>query len=297
MKLGRCYNIAFSSDENKIVTISRDVFLWDLITKKKIKSKHVLSNPCQILIDRSSEYIYIKNTSGIISRINFDLSMMNTFNQIKIEGPNMIQNRENNTIINSDWNGNIYFLDKENLEISNPCNLGNTMITHLQDLGNKFGFAFLVTPKWVDDNKSMEKPYIIISDWKMENMQKVQFNYNEIKYFSIDMESMKILVRVRKDDRDFYIELLNLSNTSILFSKKLDVEYSGNACEINSKYNNFCYLDKDKIVIHELTSLRIIKEVMLNYPSSLTLSPSGKYLGIGGWENSKIIDNANYSEI
>ena len=70
LKLQSCYNLSFSGNGELLVTLPRNIVVWDVAARTKRFRVHPLSNPSHCDVDPSGEIMALKNTSGQIALIN-----------------------------------------------------------------------------------------------------------------------------------------------------------------------------------------------------------------------------------
>lgn len=178
MNIGRSFDIAFTPDAETAVTISRDVFTWDLTGGRKIASKNMISNPSFVCIEPSGKRCIAKNTSGqLISFTLANLAIVASSTGLGKEGPRPLISPDSRRVIDSSWSGMIQLMDGHDLKPKQQVSIPHSMVSQATMSKNGKEVAFVVTPIRDGTMNEGDHPYVLVSDWKLKTMKRVDFAY------------------------------------------------------------------------------------------------------------------------
>src|SRR5690349_17214543 len=70
LKLQRCYEVAFSDSGSFLVTLSRDVVVWDVESRSKRFRVHPFSHPSHCSARPDGSQLVVKSTAGQIALLD-----------------------------------------------------------------------------------------------------------------------------------------------------------------------------------------------------------------------------------
>lgn len=290
MTIDESYSIQFSHDDSTAFSIGKNLSKWDLATQNKTAEQHPLDDPSGLSVNSTDKDILVKNTSGVLARVTAEtLRVLQTADLFHFEGCGPIFSPDPSRFVDENGHGGIDVLDIEEFRPVHSLRTDGVSIKQLRSVRNGKGLAFTAEPKW-DPTTDLKLPsYITTVDWNLSNFLRLPFNFKSIFDFSTDIKSERWLIIGTRPKKGFVAEFYDLSQSEPLFSRQIEVTGSGFAGAINESRGYFCYTQPSGVILHDLHDFRILDELSIEYPCSLTVSPSGRYLGIGSWNRGLIL--------
>lgn len=267
----------FSSDMSLFVTIGNPIKLWDLKSKKKIKTIKTITHSCNISFSKNNDLLMVKNTSGEIAihDINDESKIIKT--GIGYEGSNFLITQNGLSIIDSSWDGH-FIIWKTKTGEAEFYKKFPFMIR--QNLYSKYldKYYFNITGLEAKSN-------FLTLDSSLNTFKEVNFDsLYEIWKSDINLKGDLIAIMAlnkNSSQRVFCLSIFDLEKNKLLeFIELKDFSY-GNV-EWHPSGKLIVVSEKLKVSFIKYPNLEVISVLEVNlYAQHIKISPDGKFIVIG----------------
>ncbi len=286
LKLKKCYEVEFSQTGNLLVTVSRDVVLWDVPTRKKRFRAHPLSNPSYCAVDPSEDHIVVKNTTGQISIIDsVDGALHRTIDRrTGNEGSNILYSPSGEHLVDGSWDGQLTVRSATTGAIEFEKAFPDEMIMRIT--------YNPVADKWfVAHQIKLSHPgkpdYLSIWDWPFsEPSDLIEFPKKNVRHMAVSPDASMLCITDTST-----LHLVDLSSRTLLDWAPLAF-CSGSLISWSPDSSEIAFVERGGVTFCSTNPLRKTHLVPLDYPSAVNYSPDGKLVALGDWTSGLLMDRA-----
>ncbi len=151
LDIRKSFKVAFSPQSERLATLSRDVFMWNVSTKRKILRAHPLPHPAYCSFSPSGKELAVKGTSGQIVTIDSKAGkvLCDFDNSGDGEGANLLYSPCGDYIVDGSWAGQVFVRRTQSGEIEYVREFPDEMIkaAHHSDQGRTWLFQHVPKAK------------------------------------------------------------------------------------------------------------------------------------------------------
>lgn len=168
---------------------SKKIEVYDSTSFKKVAEFRNIRHPSSIAFSSDSRLMAVKNTSGLINLYNLvEMSFITSFQPSEREGSNILFTPDNENILSSDWDGNIYRINIHSEKIETIRQYENFLLEKMDYDEQKKRFYMIASQKRSDKNMEPTDDYSILIEWQYPFVEsslrerKISYKTYDVKY-------------------------------------------------------------------------------------------------------------------
>jgi WD40 repeat protein len=284
-RIRRSFETAFSPDGDLLATVGRDVTIWSVSDRKRLRSTRMVSHPSSLAFSPDSAHLLVKSTRG-------DLHMCATASADPVyhfqspahnEGPGPLFVSDD-SIVDANWSGEIRLRQLFDGEERVVWRGASQMIV---DVSATFGcWACAVSAK--HDHPDFAHPdgadLVVVSDFpRLNAFRSLKARWRNLK--SIALSPTGQLLAVRQGFGTPLIEVRRIATGEAVASSVCPIGGTGAALAWAPDGATLVLVSDGGFSFRETTTLREVGWLPSEYPSSVAFSPSGRLVALGDWSN------------
>jgi WD40 repeat protein len=290
-KLKRAYELAFSPDAKVVATIGRDVIFWSTATRKRLLSVHPLSHPSHIDFSPDGASLAIKSTSGRIVILDAAKGRIVTdcANQTEGEGAPVYFTRDGHSVVDASWDGTLSIRSASDEEVTHRESVGG-MVSNLSANADRRFFAYTIGRRAPSPKVSPPHDLIVFRRWPFARSESAILPVARpfIRAIALSPSATRLAV--------FYgappdpLEVIDVSTGRVLASAQIGSGGSGHSLAWSPDESMLGCVVDGGISLFDSSSLRRTHMIPLSYPAFVTFSADQRFLGLGSWNDSRVLD-------
>lgn len=291
LKLLRSYRAQFSRTGSLLVTLSRDIVVWDVERRAKRYRAHPFSHPSHCSIHPNETQIVVKNTSGTIALLDAqDGMLVRLLDPAKgNEGSNIAYSSCGEYIVDGSWNGQLTVRSATSGKVSFQKTFPGEMIKKIVHSDHDGRWFVVHQPKSTSHDLTKALPYVSIWAWPFDSpvdILRPSANFiNEIAA-SPDGRSLGIV------GHDL-ISVMDLAEKRFVGSVPFHHGGTGFAMNWSPDSQEFATIQKNSVVFYDAATLLQRRSIDLQFASDIAYSPDGSLVALGSWEAGVLIEREN----
>lgn len=288
LKLLRSYKTEFSRTGSLLVTLSRDVVVWDVERRAKRYRVHPFSHPSDSSIHPNEARIVVKNTAGQIALLDADDGMLIRLLESAKgnEGSNILHSLCGEFVVDGSWNGRFTVRSATSGKVVFQKEFPGEMITKIASSTKGDRWFVVHQPKAVSREASLGPAYISIWTWPLTSPAEfLKSTESAINALSVSPDGRHICM-VGHDS----ISVMTLAERRIVCS--VPYKFGGTAfvAKWSPDSREIATIQGHSFVFYDASTLEKRKSIELQYASDIAYSPDGSQIALGAWESGLLID-------
>lgn len=291
LKLQCSYTAKFSRTGSLLVTLSRDIVVWDVERRAKQYRVHPFSHPSDCSIHPDETRIVVKNTAGKIALLDTqDGALICFLDSVKgNEGSNILYSSCGEYVVDGSWSGHLTVRSSTSGDVVFLKTFPGEMITKIARSSHNDTWFVVHQPKAISQDQSPAPAYISIWAWPMEApIDFLQSPENCINAISVSPDGRHICVVGHHS-----ISVINLAEKRFVGSVPYVFGGTGFVANWAPDSRELASVQKNSCVFYDASTLEKLKSIELQYASDIAYSPDGNLLALGGWESGILITREN----
>ena len=291
-KLKRAYDLAFSPNAKLVATASRDVRLWDILSKKPLFSVHPLSHPSDLDFSPDSARIAVKSTSGRIVVIDAKSgeTVTDCANQAEGEGASLYFSPDGQCLVDASWGGTLTARLSESGTIAFQEAVGG-MVSELTTTTDRATFAYTISKRPASDREPPSET-IVIRRWPFTANAPSILPVSRCHITAISLAPSGSRLALLYGAPPNTLEVINLNSARVTAVATVQLGGTGASLDWSPDECLLGCVERHQVSIFESASLRRIHNIELSYASAVHFSQQHGVLGLGSWEQGHILDLA-----
>jgi WD40 repeat protein len=294
MKVGTSHQLRFSPDGHYVVSIGRNVVLWDLRTRKRVTHCHPLQHPSHMDFSKDGKLLAVKNTSGQIVILN--VPNLDTLSVIKgksrKEGCQPLFSPCGRFLLDGSWDGRICIHDWRRQDVELEESHSNSMIVSITSSGSRDFFGYAVSPKATDEYSPPGNSSILCRKWPFTNnsglVLPVQVRWAST--IALSPSGKRILVLQQKAALRFSLVMYEMPSGTVLARRNIQFGAANFSVAWSPDESLVACAEKDKVLVLRVPDLELLDEFPCMYCCHVEFSPDGQKLASGSWTQGEIRD-------
>ena len=291
-KLKRAYDLAFSPNAKLVATVSRDVRLWDILSKKPLFSVHPLSHPSHLDFSPDSARIAVKSTSGRIIVIGAMSggTITDCANQAEGEGSCLYFSADGQRLVDASWAGMLTVRHSESGTTAFQEAVGG-MVSALTATTDRATFAYTISKRPVSDREPPSET-IVIRRWPFTANAPSLLPVSRCHITAISLAPSGSRLALLHGAPPNTLEIIDLNSARVTAVATVQLGGTGASLDWSPDECLLGCVERHQVTIFESASLRRIHNIELRYASAVHFSQQHGVLGLGSWEQGHVLDLA-----
>jgi len=288
LKLRKSSEVKFSGSGALLVTLARDVVVWNVQSQTKRFRAHPFKHPSNCSIHPDDSQLVVKNTAGQIALLDVsDGRLVRMLNQDgENEGSNIVHSACGNYLVDGSWNGMLTVRSSQNGEVAFQQAFPGDMLTHIarSRLGNKW--YVLHWPKARADDQPPPPSFVTVWDWPLAAAtDHLTMPVDHI--YSIELSTDGSQLCLLGTDS---VDVMRLIDKQIMASTTY--EYGGTrfAAAWSPDGEEIVTVQKDGFVFRDVGSLKPVRRIDLPFASDVAYSSDGRLIALGSWTGGMLVE-------
>jgi WD40 repeat protein len=292
LKIAKSFSLAFSRDSRALATLSRDVFIWDLHSRKKKVRAHPCSNPSSACFSPNGEQLGVKSTSGVIALISTkDGTLIRDFNNLTDgEGSNLQFSACGEFIVDGSWDGRILVRRALSARIEFSAEFPGEMIAGVHCDAKGDTWVFEHHRKATSQTASPAPCYFSVWRWPFNHGSVIlpaQVPFARTSALTSDATRLAVVHGAPPTE----LTIFDIVDGTLSAHCNIHSGGTGSALAWSPKADFLGSVQDGKVIIYRAESLKPFRDFALAYPSDIAFSPDGRLVAIGSWESGLVLPN------
>lgn len=281
LKLQNCYGVDFSGSGSFLVTISRDVAVWNIESRVKRYRVHPLSHPSSCAIHPSEREIALKSTSGRI--VVIDAESGATLREIDMgrrgEGSNILYSACGEYLVDASWKGHVTVRQAKTGLVEFEKVFPSELIRSVIHCAASDTWLVVHSPKAIALNEAPAPDYLSVWSWPFTApFDSITALDHDIQAASVSPDG-SMLCQVGRDQ----ISMLRLSDKSMIGS--VPFKYGGTSfvASWSPDSREVATVERSTALFYSAATLHKTGMYQLDYACDVKYSPSDDSVAIGSW--------------
>ena len=291
-KLKRAYDLAFSPNFKSVATVSRDVRLWDILSKKPLFSVHPLSHPSHLDFSPDSTRIAVKSTSGHIIVIDATSgeTITDCANQVEGEGARLYFSPDGQFLVDASWGGKLTARLSKSGTIAFQEAVGG-MVSGLTTTTDRTTFAYTISKRPASDREPPSET-IVIRRWPFTANPPNLLPVSRCFITAVSLAPSGSRLALLYGAPPNTLEIIDLHSSRVTVATTVQLGGTGASLDWSLDECLLGCVERHQVSIFESGSLRRIHRIELPYASAVHFSPQCRVLGLASWEQGHVLDLA-----
>ena len=291
LKLQCSYKAKFSRTGSLLVTLSRDVVVWDVERRAKQYRVHPLSHPSDCSIHPNETQIVVKNTAGKIALLDAQDGALVCFldSATGNAGSNILYSSCGEYVVDGSWGGHLTVRSATSGGVVFQKIFPGEMIVKIAHSNDNDTWFVVHQPKAISQDLSPAPAYISVWSWPFDvPVDFLMSSENRINGFSVSPDGRKICV-VGHD----CISVMELAEKRLVGSVPYNYGGTGFATSWSPDSLEIATVQKHSCGFYDASTLEKRKSIELQFASDIAYSPDGNLLALGAWETGVLVMREN----
>lgn len=292
MKVGTSHRLRFSPDGHYVVSIGRNVVLWDLSTHKRVAYCHPFQHPSHVDFSTDGKLLAVKNSSGTI--VVLDVPSLKTLSVIKDkswkEGCQLIFSPCNRFLLDGSWTGKVRVRDWQRAHAEFEVSHSNSMVKSISSSENRDFFAYVANPIATDKDAQLGNSNIICRKWPFTSNSSlglpVQVRW--VWEIALNPSGKYLLMLQQLGSTSFQLDLYEVSTGTALAHRSIRFGGANFSVAWSPEEHLVACVENDRVSILRAPSLELVDEIACQYCCHVEFSPDGQKLAVGSWQRGEI---------
>lgn len=285
LKIGTSYSVAFSPDGSCLVTLGRDVVLWDLPGRKKTWRSRPLSYPSHPAFSPDGNLLAVKNTAGHI--VILDAATGERVHDFKNEedgeGSRIEFSPCGRYLIDGSWGGIFSVREVKSGQIEFRQGFPNEMLTWLQSIHGQRSWVVSHSPRATSHTAPPAPAYFSLWSWPFSRSGFItvprRFPFLRAAAAAEDGSYLAAVHGAPPTD----LEVIWLGDGVTTASAGIVTGGSGLTLRWSHAGTILGSLQASGAVFYQGSALSRAGEVPLPFPSDIAFSPEDEWVALGSW--------------
>lgn len=288
LKLLRSYTTEFSNTGSLLLTLSRDIVVWDVGRRAKRYRVHPFSHPSDSSIHPNEEQIVIKNTAGQIALIAAEDGMLIRLLESakENEGSNILYSSCGEYVVDGSWNGHLTVRSATSGKVVFQKEFSGEMIIKITRSSGGDRWFVVHQPKATSRESSLDPAYITIWAWPFTSpVGLVRPTENSINAISVSPDNRHICIVGNSS-----MSVMELAEKRIVCSAPYNYGGTGFVATWSPDSKEIATVQQDSFIFYDASTLELRRSIEVQFASDIAYSPDGKQLALGSWKSGLLID-------
>jgi WD40 repeat protein len=293
LKIAKSFCVAFSPDSRALATLSRDVFIWDLNSRKKKLRAHPFSNPSWACFSPNGEQLAVKSTSGMIALISAeDGALIRDFKNVTDgEGSNLRFSACGEFIVDGSWAGRVLVRRALSGRIEFSADFPGEMISGVHRDANGDTWVIEHHPKATSQTVSPAPAYFSVWRWPFTRASIIapaRVPFARTSALTSDATQLAVVHGAPPTA----LAIFDIVDGTLSAQCNIRSGGTGSALAWSPRADFLGSVQDGKVTIYRADSLEPFREFALPYPCDIAFSPDGRLVAIGSWQSGLVLPNA-----
>jgi WD40 repeat protein len=287
LNLRGSYKAQFSRTGSLLVTLSRDIVVWDVERRAKHYRVHPFAHPSDCSIHPDETRIVVKNTAGKIALLDAqDGALICFLDSVKgNEGSNILYSSCGEYVVDGSWGGHLTVRSATSGSVVFQKTFPGEMITKIAHSSHNDTWFVVHQPTAISDDQSPAPAYISVWGWPMDApVDFLKSSENCINAISVSPDGRHLCVVGHAS-----IAVMNLAEKRFVGSVPYNFGGTGFVTNWSPDSREIASVQRNSCVFHDASTMEKLKSIELQYASDIAYSPDGNLLALGSWEAGMLI--------
>ena len=293
LRVGKSYQLRFIGGGDNVIAIGRDIVLWNMLQRKRLRSSHPFKHPGHMDVSPSGARVVIKNTAGqlvILSTDSLEVMVAVPFERAS-EGDRPMYSPCGTQIIDSSWDGLLRLLDSSMGKVVHQELSVGVMIKSMTCDSGRMLFAYVKQPKVADRAGRTPFSHVVTRSWPFVDHPEAEISVRDayVDSVSLSPEGRRLAVLQMNASAEFSLKVIDLSEGSAIACRGVDPGGTNRSLAWSPDGSRLCSVEKGQLSVFDSTSLECVARHVDAYPCDVEFSPDGTRIAIGSWEKGTVL--------
>jgi len=290
--VGKSYQLRFMGGGD-VIAVGRDLVLWSVLKRKRLRSCHPFKHPGQMDISPSGAHIVVKNTSGqlvVLSSDSLEMVVDVPFDGAS-EGGRPLYSPCGTQIVDSSWNGLLRLLDCSTGNVVHQELSAGVMLNSMTCDAGRTVFAYVKQPKVPDRVSRTPFSHVVTRRWPFIEHCETEISVGDayVDSVSLSPDGNRLAVLQTNISAEFSLNVIDLSTGGAIASRGVDPGGTNRSLAWSPDGSRLCCVEKGQLSVFDSTSLNYVARHVDAYPCYAEFSADGMHIAIGSWENGTVL--------
>lgn len=281
-RLRTTYAIAFSEDGELLATAGRDVALWSVPKRARLRSSRLLSHPSRIAFAPGGATLSVKNTAGEIAvletRSADPVSRFVPDKRDEGPGPHYLHDE---LLLDGSWTGGIRVRPIDGLTPQTVWSAEQAMVVgiHRARGAERWAVAIAARAGHATDAPSADR-VLLSKDPAAGIFVPLDRTWSLLRSVALSPDGRILAVRAGNQ-----LERLDLATGVVERAVHAPAGGSGWAMEWSPDGKFLVVVEEGGFAIRDALTLAEVSWAPLEYPAAIAFAPGGRLIALGGWSS------------
>jgi WD40 repeat protein len=283
------YSVAFSPDGEHLAIVGREVVLWSVSQRKRLRSNSMLKHPSDVAFSPSGQSFCIKNTAGEILTCETASAdpVARFIPEFPDEGSGVVYDSESR-IVDGSWAGDIRIRSAEDLRPHVVWRAERTMVSSVLRARNGDAWAFAICPKHGHPEFESGADCILVSPSPdPDRLVPLQRQWSQLRGAVLSPSGEQIAVRFGA--KEHFVEVVDTRSAKTrAIAAATQGGTNGSMCwSPDGEY--LILVERCGFSFRRASNLQEVGWLPCEYPSSVAFSPAAHLIALGDWSNGLVL--------
>jgi WD40 repeat protein len=297
ISLKKAYEFAFSPGGSRVAFIGgRYVTMLDISTRKSLFAVHPITNPSSIDFSPDGRRLVVKGTSGrtIILDAKTGALLCDFRNQKEGEGDAALFTTCSRFIVSVSWRGLFSVRDLQTSEVVFSQAHSDCQLTELSTTADRSLFVYSAGGR----PHSPDEPTpctVALHRWPTRNAKAEVLPRKWAAIGGLQISPSGRFLAVAHGTPPSTLEIYDISRSRTVARRNWSGPHGGSIAWSRDE-KSVIVVEQDCFRMYGLPKLTLLRELPVHHPCFVRFSPSDKFVGLGSWEKSFIIQTDHLAE-
>ena len=289
--LKRSVQVRFSRNGELCASISRDVKVLHVAARKEVFTTRPMAHPSNLDFSPDGRLLAVKSTSGRVVMLDSSsgATVTDFENDRDGEGSNILFSACGEFVVDGTWGGVLRVRRQSTGAVIFERDFPNTMIETV--CSDQMGETWLTShaPKITTNGLPAAPAYFLRWSWPFDQAEPVTLrlsaSFLRSSAISPDGKFLSIVSGVPAATLQIY----SLVNQDVVHAQEVVMGGTGSAVRWSRCSRYLGFVQKGRLSVLELASLRMVRDYAIEFPSAIEFSPDGAVVALGSWSAGRIV--------
>lgn len=279
------YSIAFSPDGEHLATVGREVVLWSVSRRKRLRSNSMLKHPSNVAFSPDGLCFCIKSTAGeILTCVTASADPLARFiPDFHDEGPGVLYFGEHR-IVDGSWAGEIRVRPSGDLRPHVIWSAEQTQVNSVLRAADGDAWAFAVCPKHGHPEFERGADSIFVSPSPdPAAFVPLQRQWSMLRSAALSPTGKRLAVRFGA--KEHFVEVVDTRSSQVLATAVATQGGTDWSMCWSPGGEHLILVERGGFSFRRASDLREVGWLPTEYPSSVAFSPGAHLIALGDWSN------------
>ncbi len=295
LKLKSSYSVGYSPSGENVFTLSRDISLWDIASRKKSWRTHPFPHPSYATFSPNGDLIGVKSSSGqiVILATKTGQTIQDFKNAQEGEGSNLLFSTCGRFIVDGSWEGFLTVRDAFSGIVRYRKENKGVMVSRVHAARDASLWVVQYSPRATTHDRSPLGDYFTVQAASVPDGASTPLGIRLpfITASAVSNDGSRLAVLFGASPKT--LQVYELPSEKLLWQDCVTIGGSGWALCWSGAAAYLASVQKDCVVHYSGETGKRLMEFPLQFPSDVDYSPDGQTIALGSWQSGEIVPLSN----